>query len=187
MFRPEGLIFTKERRNKKMNRDINKIWVIDIIQGPSIKSSHLDRKCRAELILIIDGYCGIIVAKKWFPKRTHGASETVLEDGIHTFGIPRKLYLNMNTSFCCQIENVCYNWGIDLIYPCLSEGRNFLKLDRFLRMVQDKFISSLDGVKDLKQLNNQFERWLERKHPKSIYTKPCAQKNSFRKNGGKNR
>lgn len=97
--------------------------------------------------------------------------EIILKEGIGAFGLPRVIYCDNGSLFSSfHLQVTCARLGIALVHSKPYDSPSRGKIERFFRTVRSKFLSVLDleEIKDLEQLNQRFEQWLEKeyhKHP----------------------
>jgi transposase InsO family protein len=162
-------------RKKFEKEHINELWIADCMHGPYVKVKFDDgkhtRKHKVFLIAAIDDYSRVICARGWFWNENSISLEIVLKEGIGAFGLPLVIYCDNGSLFSSfHLQLACARLGIALIHSKPYDSPSRGKIERFFRTVRDKFLSMLDleEIKDLEQLNQRFEQWLEKeyhKHP----------------------
>jgi putative transposase len=169
-------------RKKFEKEHINELWIADCMHGPYVKFEDGDgndgneeqtmrRKHKVFLIAAIDDYSRVICARGWFWNENSISLEIVLKEGIGAFGLPIVIYCDNGSLFSSfHLQLACARLGIALIHSKPYDSPSRGKIERFFRTVRDKFLAMLDleEIKNLEQLNQQFEQWLEKeyhKHP----------------------
>jgi transposase InsO family protein len=160
-------------RKKFEKEHINELWIADCMHGPYVKfeDGKQTRKHKVFLIAAIDDYSRVICARGWFWNENSISLEIVLKRGIAIFGLTKVLYCDNGSLFSSfHLQLACARLGIALIHSKPYDSPSRGKIERFFRTVRAKFLSMLDleEIKDLNQLNQQFEQWLEKeyhKHP----------------------
>jgi hypothetical protein len=160
-------------RKKFEKEHINELWIADCMHGPYVKfeDEKQTRKHKVFLIAAIDDYSRVICARGWFWNENSISLEIVLKGGIGAFGLPIVIYCDNGSLFLSfHLQLACARLGIALIHSKPYDSPSRGKIERFFRTVRDKFLSMLDleEIKNLDQLNQRFEQWLEKeyhKHP----------------------
>lgn len=158
-------------RKKFEKEHINELWTADCMHGPYVKFEEQTRKHKVFLIAAIDDYSRVICARGWFWNENSISLEIALKEAIGGFGLPKAIYCDNGSLFSSfHLQLACARLGIALIHSKPYDSPSRGKIERFFRTVRDKFLSMLDleEIKDLDQLNQQFEQWLEKeyhKHP----------------------
>lgn len=138
----------------------NDLWQGDVMHGIYIKEeSHPAKK--TYLVAFIDDSTRLIVGAKFFYSEATVHIKDVLRDAVLTYGVPSKLYLDNGRNFLADdIAIACASMKCALIHstPYYPESKG--KIERFFRTVRDCFISCMDKVSSLEQLNTQFTNWL---------------------------
>jgi putative transposase len=164
-------------RKKFEKEHINELWIADCMHGPYVKfedeKQTMKQKHKVFLIAAIDDHSRVICARGWFWNENSISLEIVLKRGIGVFGLTKVLYCDNGSLFSSfHLQLACARLGIALIHSKPYDSPSRGKIERFFRTVRDKFLSTLDleEIKDLEQLNQHFEQWLEKeyhKHPHS--------------------
>lgn len=162
-------------RKKFEKEHINELWIADCMHGPYVKfedeKQTMKQKHKVFLIAAIDDYSRVICARGWFWDENSISLEIVLKYGIGAFGLPGLLYCDNGSLFSSfHLQLACARLGIALIHSKPYDSPSRGKIERFFRTVRDKFLSMLDleEIRNLDQLNQRFEQWLEKeyhKHP----------------------
>jgi transposase InsO family protein len=163
-------------RKKFEKEHINELWIADCMHGPYVKfkaeeNEKQTRKHKVFLIAAIDDHSRVICARGWFWNENSISLEIVLKYGIGVFGLPAVIYCDNGSLFSSfHLQLACARLGIALIHSKPYDSPSRGKIERFFRTVRDKFLSMLDleEIKNLDQLNQRFEQWLEKeyhKHP----------------------
>ncbi len=160
-------------RKKFEKEHVNQLWTADCMHGPYIKLDTHPKKHKVFLIAAIDDHSRIICAWGWSTHENSMALEKVLKDGIARFGLPRCLYCDNGSIFSSfHLQTACARLGIALIHSKPYDSPSRGKIERFFRTVRQKFLQLLDlqEIKDLQQLNQRFETWLEKEYHKHLHT-----------------
>jgi transposase InsO family protein len=158
-------------RKKFEKQHINELWIADCMHGPYLNFEEQARKRKVFLIAAIDDHSRVICAWGWFINENSISLEIVLKEGFARFGTPKVLYCDNGSIFITSnLQIACARLGIALIHSKPYDSPSRGKIERFFRTVRQKFLSVLntDEIRDLPQLNHQFEQWLEKeyhKHP----------------------
>jgi transposase InsO family protein len=138
----------------------NDLWQGDVMHGFYIKEGSAPAR-KTYLIAFIDDSTRLIVGAKFFYSEATVFVKEVLRDAVLTYGIPSKLYLDNGRNFLADdIAIACAAMKCALIHstPYYPESKG--KIERFFRTVRDCFLSCLNKVSSLEELNNQFSNWL---------------------------
>ena len=160
-------------RKKFEKEHVNQLWTIDCMHGPYIKLDDHPKKHKVFLIAAIDDHSRMICAWGWSTHENSIALEKVLKKGIGRFGLPKTLYCDNGSLFSSsQLQLACARLGIALIHSKPYDSPSRGKIERFFRTVRQKFLQLLDlqEIKDLGQLNQRFETWLEKEYHKHFHS-----------------
>jgi transposase InsO family protein len=160
-------------RKKFEKEHINQLWTADCMHGPYIKLDGHAKKHKVFLIAAIDDHSRMICAWGWSTHENSIALEKVLKKGIGRFGLPKTLYCDNGSLFSSsQLQLACARLGIALIHSKPYDSPSRGKIERFFRTVRQKFLQLLDlqEIKDVGQLNQRFETWLEKEYHKHVHT-----------------
>lgn len=160
-------------RKKFEKEHINQLWTADCMHGPYIKLDGHAKKHKVFLIAAIDDHSRMICAWGWSTHENSIALEKVLKKGIGRFGLPKTLYCDNGSLFSSsQLQQACAQLGIALIHSKPYDSPSRGKIERFFRTVRQKFLQLLDlqEIKDVGQLNQRFETWLEKEYHKHPHT-----------------
>jgi transposase InsO family protein len=159
-----------EPRKKFEKENLNDLWIADCMHGPYI--AYGKKKHKVFLIAAIDDFTRMITARGWFFHENSICLECVLKDAIRRFGLPRALYCDNGSLFSTShLQLACARLGIALIHSKPYDSPSRGKIERFFRTVRQKFLSFLDvkEIVDLDQLNERFERWLDKEYHKHFH------------------
>ncbi|HDL07771.1 MAG TPA: hypothetical protein ENG35_03415 [Desulfobacteraceae bacterium] len=157
-------------RKKFEKEHLNDLWIADCMHGPYIKCDFKKRK--TFLIAAIDDFTRMLTARGWFFNENSICLEIVIKEAIRRFGMPHALYCDNGSLFSTShLQLTCARLGIALIHSKPYDSPSRGKIERFFRTVRQKFLSSLDltEIYDIKQLNERFERWLEKEYHKHFH------------------
>jgi transposase InsO family protein len=160
-------------RKKFEKEHVNELWTADCMHGPYLKLTNQPRKHKVFLIAAIDDHSRMICAWGWFSHENSIALEAALKEGFARFGLTQTLYCDNGSLFASyHLQLACARLGIALIHSKPYDSPSRGKIERFFRTVRDKFLALLDlqEIKDLAQLNHQFENWLEKQYHKHLHT-----------------
>lgn len=160
-------------RKKFEKEHVNQLWTVDCMHGPYIKLDTHPKKHKVFLIAAIDDHSRMICAAGWSTHENSTALEKVMKDGIARFGLPGCLYCDNGSIFSSfHLQTACARLGIALIHSKPYDSPSRGKIERFFRTVRQKFLQLLDlqEIKDLQQLNQRFETWLEKEYHKHLHT-----------------
>jgi transposase InsO family protein len=160
-------------RKKFEKQHINQLWTADCMHGPYIRFDGWARKHKVFLIAAIDDHSRMICAGGWSTHENSMALQKVLKDGIARFGLPRALYCDNGSIFSSfHLQLACARLGIALIHSKPYDSPSRGKIERFFRTVRQKFLQLLDltEIKDLHQLNQRFDTWLQKEYHKHLHT-----------------
>lgn len=160
-------------RKKFEKEHVNQLWTTDCMHGPYIKLDDHPKKHKVFLIAAIDDHSRMICAAGWSTHENSMALEKVLKKGIGRFGLPKTLYCDNGSLFSSsQLQLACARLGIALIHSKPYDSPSRGKIERFFRTLRQKFLPLLDlqEIKDLGQLNQRFETWLEKEYHKHLHT-----------------
>jgi len=92
---------------------------------------------------------------------TISALTVVLKEAFLAYGIPKRLYVD-SSAFCSDLlTRSCSQAGIALIHSKPYESPSRGKIDRFFRIVRERFLSGLQESITLGELNEAFALWLK--------------------------
>jgi len=157
-------------RKKFEKEHLNDLWIADCMHGPYIQCGPKKRK--TFLIAAIDDFTRMLTARGWFFNENSICLEIVIKEAIRRFGLPHALYCDNGSIFSTShLQLTCARLGIALIHSKPYDSPSRGKIERFFRTVRQKFLSSLDltEIHDIKQLNERFERWLEKEYHKHFH------------------
>lgn len=164
-------------RKKFETEHVNDLWIADAMHGPYIKCDR--KKCKVFLIAAIDDHSRVVPARGWFFHENSVSLETVLKEAVRRYGLPKSLYCDNGSIFSsAHLQLACARLGTALIHSKPYDSPSRGKIERFFRTVRQKFLPFVDfnEIKDLDQLNERFERWLDKEYHKhyhhGIGTKP---------------
>lgn len=157
-------------RKKFEKERLNDLWIADCMHGPYIQCGPKKRK--TFLIAAIDDFTRMLTARGWFFNENSICLEIVIKEAIRRFGLPHAMYCDNGSIFSTShLQLTCARLGIALIHSKPYDSPSRGKIERFFRTVRQKFLSSLDltEIHDIKQLNERFERWLEKEYHKHFH------------------
>ncbi len=157
-------------RKKFEKEHVNDLWIADCMHGPYIKCNQKKRK--VFLIAAIDDFTRMVPARGWFFNENSICLEIVIKEAIRRFGLPQALYCDNGAIFSTShLQLACARMGIALIHSKPYDSPSRGKIERFFRTVRQKFLSLLDvtEIHDIVQLNERFERWLEKEYHKHFH------------------
>ena len=162
-------------RKKFEKEHINELWTADCMHGPYLKLQEYphNKKHKVFLIAAIDDHSRMICARGWFLYENSRSLEIALKQGIRLFGLPKSLYCDNGAIFSTyHLQLACARLGIALIHSKPYDSPSRGKIERFFRTVRAKFLATLttDEIDSLEQLNQRFERWLEKEYHKYLHT-----------------
>ncbi len=148
----------------------NDLWQGDVMHGIYIKEgTHPARK--TYLIAFIDDFSRLIVDAMFFYSEATVNIKEVLRNAVLTYGVPSKLYLDNGRNFLADdIAIACASMKCALIHstPYYPESKG--KIERFFRTVRDCFLSCMDKVSSLEELNNKFTQWLTNEYNRKSHS-----------------
>ena len=164
-----------EPRKKFEKEHINELWTADCMHGPylSLQEYPHNKKHKVFLIAAIDDHSRMICARGWFLHENSISLEIALKQAIRRFGLPKRIYCDNGPIFSTShLQVACARLGIALIHSRPYDSPSRGKIERFFRTVRAKFLSTLpiDEINSLEQLNQRFERWLEKEYHKHLHT-----------------
>ena len=142
----------------------NALWMVDLMDGPSLKSQGKSAAQRSWLVASLDDHSRLSPHAQFYPHQKITALLDCLRQAFQRRGLPEALYTDQGKIFTgSQLKIVCANLGIRLLharpYAAWSKG----KIERFFRTLQESFLSELrfEPVAELEQLNNRLWNWIE--------------------------
>lgn len=179
----EGLARKGARREPRKRYEMSRfgeLYVADFMHGPEvIVTDNARRKRKAILLAIIDDHSRMIVAHEWGFRENTLLLERVFKQGLTTYGIFDRLYVDNGSSFSSQyLARVCANLGIGLVHSKPYDSPSRGKVERFFRTVRESFLSGIHPKTELTlaSLTELFATWLRTKyhhaHHGGIDTRP---------------
>jgi len=142
----------------------NALWMVDLMDGPSLKSQGKSAAQRSWLVASLDDHSRLSPHAQFYPHQKITALLDCLRQAFQRRGLPEALYTDQGKIFTgSQLKIVCANLGIRLLharpYAAWSKG----KIERFFRTLQESFLSELsfEPATELEQLNNRLWNWIE--------------------------
>jgi transposase InsO family protein len=160
-------------RKKFEKKHVNELWTADAMHGPYIKIPRYSGKHKTFLIAAIDDHSRIITARQWVLYENTILFGQILKNGIQRFGLPRALYCDNGSLFSSSyLQLSCARLGIALIHSKPYDSPSRGKIERFFRTVRQKFLPLIDleEITHINQLNERFEKWLDKEYHKHIHT-----------------
>ena len=161
----------KVDRRKYEKENVNELWVTDFMNGPYLKDGK--RKRQTYLCDIIDDHSRMIVGSGFYFGENSIALAHTLKCAVSVYGIPNVLYCDNGKVFVSgYLQHVCAKIGIALVHSKPYDSPSRGKIERFHRTVREKFLASMDygKLKDIAELNNLFEQWLDKEYHKQLHT-----------------
>lgn len=167
------------RKRYEMSR-FGELCVADFMHGPEVlEHDNARRKRKAILLAIIDDHSRMIVAHEWGFRENTLLLERVFKQGLLTYGIFDRLYVDNGSSFSSQyLARVCANLGIGLVHSKPYDSPSRGKIERFFRTVRESFLSGIHPKTELTlaSLSELFSAWLRTQyhhaHHGGIGTRP---------------
>ena len=142
----------------------NALWMVDLMDGPSLKSQGKSGAQRTWLVATLDDHSRLSPHAQFYPHQKITALLDCLRQAFQRRGLSEALYTDQGKIFTgSQLKIVCANLGIRLLharpYAAWSKG----KIERFFRTLQESFLSELsfEPATELEQLNNRLWNWIE--------------------------
>lgn len=162
---------TGKEQKRFCHRYPNDCWQGDTMHGIYIKSDQDRHARKTYLIAFIDDATRVIVGAEFFYSEAVVNVKAVLRDAVMTYGIPGKLYLDNGRNFCADdIELACAAMKCALIHTTAYYPEGKGKIERFFRTVRDSFLSGLQTVHSLQQLNQAFDAWLQQQYNRAVHS-----------------
>jgi putative transposase len=140
------------------------LWTCDFMHGPLVaEEPGAKRRRKAILMAIIDDHSRLITGARFGFVENTQLLEQVFREAILAHGIPDRLYCDNGAAFSSQyLSRVCAHLGVGLVHSKPYDSPSRGKIERFFRTVREGFLSDFreDAAWDLKELNDNFSRWL---------------------------
>lgn len=157
------------QQKRYVSKYSNEMWQSDVMHGPWIPHQPNEKSKKTYLIAVIDDASRLIVGAGFYPTEKLISLKKVLKSAIYTYGIPSKLYVDNGKIYKSQdLEVACAKINIHLIYATPYQPRGKGKIERFFRRVREQFLTGIQNIASLKELNEAFGAWLSdcyNRHP----------------------
>jgi putative transposase len=162
---------TGKEQKRFCHRYPNDCWQGDTMHGPYIKDAIDKHAKKTYLIAFIDDATRLIVGAEFFFSEAVANVKDVLRVGVLTYGVPSKLYLDNGKNFCADdIELACAAMQCALIHTTAYYPEGKGKIERFFRTVRDSFLSGIEQIHSLEQLNQNFDDWLQQHYNRGAHS-----------------
>ncbi|MFC1585988.1 DDE-type integrase/transposase/recombinase [Fibrobacterota bacterium] len=151
----------KMQQKRYASRYANEMWQSDVMHGPWIPHQPGGKSHKTYLIAVIDDASRLIVGAGFYPAEKLINLKKILKEAIHTYGIPTKLYVDNGKIYKSHdMEIACAKIQIHLIYATPYQPRGKGKIERFFRRVREQFLTGIQNIHSLQELNEAFSCWL---------------------------
>ena len=153
----------KEDMRKFEVQMTNDLWQSDCMHGPQVL--HEGKMRKTYLFALIDDHSRLIPHGQFYLAENLDNYLNCLWTALQKRGLPRKLYVDNGPSFRAhRLQLGCASLEIGLTFarPYRPQGKG--KIERFFRTVRSQFLPELSNNLSLKELNENFEQYLERYH-----------------------
>ena len=158
--RPPGAASVPQERRSFVAEHANEIWYGDVMHGPRALAHSRQRK--TYLVSLLDDASRLIAHSAFCLAETALDIEGVLKQAVLKRGIPTKLVVDNGPAYLSNsLQGICARLGIRLIHcrPYAPEGKG--KLERWHRTTRDQFLSELEGLIEVSELNARLWAWVE--------------------------
>ena len=141
----------------------NEIWQCDIMHGPQAQINGVHKK--TYLCAILDDHSRLITHAQFYQSETMTTLKDCLKKAVERRGLPQKFYVDNGACYkTIHLEQITAALGIGLSHsrPYTPQGRG--KIERFFRSLRDSFLSLIDKVLTIEELNETLDNWLEEYH-----------------------
>jgi len=158
----------KKEQKRYEHEHANEMWQSDVMYGPYIPHQKGQKPKRTYLIDIMDDASRLIIGAKFYPLQNVLYLKDVFRQGVMTYGIPTKLFVDNGKIYRSQeLEVACAKLNTALIYSTAYYPEGKGKIERFHRRVREQFLTSISNILSIEELNEKFEHWLQNDYNRS--------------------
>ncbi len=165
-----GREIKKEPERKRFSYDrVNILWQGDTAVGPYLTVDK--KKVKTYLFAFIDDCSRIIPYAKFLYLDNTDSLKVVFKEALIRRGIPRIVYVDNAKIFRSDIFHIaCASLGINLAHSKAYDASSRGKIERFFRTVRQRFLSGLENMNSLDELNSKFWAWLEEDYHRRVHS-----------------
>ena len=133
----------------------NDMWDADTSHGPYLTINN--KKIKTYLIAIIDDASRLITNAKFYYEDNAYNFQKVFKEGLKKYGIPKKIFLDNGKTYKNeQLEIICANCGMELIYTRPYSPQSKAKIERWFHTMKETWMRGIhwEDIKDLDELND---------------------------------
>jgi transposase InsO family protein len=141
----------------------NDLWQGDTLHGPYLQTGLHGKPVKTYLICFIDDASRVITHGAFYPADDTPNLIDCFQTALYKRGVPRAVYVDNGSNYSSkEFGLICARLGSVLIHTPVRDGAAKGKIERFFRTVRDQFlVRNLRHIHDLRQLNDEFTRWVE--------------------------
>jgi putative transposase len=141
----------------------NDLWQGDTLHGPYLETGLHGKPVKTFLICFIDDASRVIPHGAFYPADDTPNLIDCFQTALYKRGLPKAVYVDNGSNYSSkEFGLICTRLGTVLIHTPVRDGAAKGKIERFFRTVRDQFlVRDLSHIRDLRQLNDEFTRWVE--------------------------
>lgn len=132
----------------------NQMWDADTSHGPYLTIDN--KKIKTYLIALIDDASRLITNAKFFFEDNAINFQNTFKEGLKKYGIPKKIFLDNGKTYKNeQLNIICANCGMELIYTKPYSPQSKAKIERWFHTMKESWMRGINwaDVKDINELN----------------------------------
>jgi transposase InsO family protein len=141
----------------------NDLWQGDTLHGPYLETGLRGKPVKTFLICFIDDASRVIPHGAFYPADDTPNLIDCFQTALYKRGLPKAVYVDNGSNYSSrEFALICTRLGTVLLHTPVRDGAAKGKIERFFRTVRDQFlVRDLGHIRDLRQLNGEFTRWIE--------------------------
>jgi transposase InsO family protein len=150
----------------------NDLWQADTLHGPHLRDGLRATPLKTYLICFLDDASRVITHGAFHQADDTHALLECFQTALAKRGVPKAVYADNGSNYGSkEFATICARIGTVLIHAPVRDGAAKGKIERFFRTVRDEFLTrDLSHIRTLRQLNEEFARWLENTYHERVHT-----------------
>jgi putative transposase len=160
MVKPDAETQSKERLAFS-KRYANEMWQVDTLVGPYVKNEKGQPR-QTRLIAFMDDASRVCCHGQFFFEETHATLKVSLRAALFKRGVPSVIYSDNGSIYAGKdLTIICGRIGCLVCHAPVRDAAAKGKIERWFREVREQFLCRQLDLSSLRNLNEQFIRWVE--------------------------
>ena len=150
----------------------NDLWQADTLHGPYLDTGLRSPSIKTYLICFIDDASRVVPHGAFYNADDTPNLIDCFQTALYKRGVPKAVYVDNGSNYSSrEFATICTRLGTVLIHTPVRDGAAKGKIERFFRTVRDEFLTrDLSHIRDLRQLNYEFTKWIELTYHDRVHT-----------------